>query len=378
MRVLLVSAYFRPHVGGIERFTEILARGLAERDHEVTVLCCRFAAAPLRERLDGVSVVRIPASYVIDRLLGVPYPLPSPVGLVASLQELFAAADVVHVQDALYASSVTALALARRRKVPSVLTQHVGFVPQRSRWLDSVERAAILTLGRSARLATVVAALNQAVARWAEEQWKLPHVRVLPVGIPAPPAAVKDRAETRHSFGLPADCFLALFVGRDVPKKGLDVFLAAHDSAYQLVAVTDRAHTRGEAVFLRFMSPARLWELFSCVDAFVLPSEGEGFPISLQEALASGLPVVTSFQPGYEHYLSPEDVLYVDREPGAVRAALRRLVESTEETRRLAERARLVAVRHFRVERFVAAYEALYAEAHAISSGRAARSRHLV
>jgi D-inositol-3-phosphate glycosyltransferase len=365
MRVLLMSANFRPHVGGIERFTENLAAGLAERGHAVTIICCRFGGAPLREERDGVSIVRIPSSYVLDRLFGVPYPLPSPVRLVASLRRLLADADVVHIQDALYATSVAALLFAHRRRVPSVLTQHVGFVPQHSRWLDALQRAAIASLGRSARLATVVATLNRAVARWAEEQWKLADVRVLPVGIPAPSVSTGDRDEVRRSFGLPPDRFLALFVGRDVPKKGLDVFLGAHDSAYQLVAVTDRAGAAGEAVVLPFMSAERLGELLRCVDAFVLPSEGEGFPVSLQEALAVGLPVVTTSQPGYDQYLSPDDVLYVERDPESVRAALHRLVGSDELRRHLGERARAVAQQHFGIERFVAAYEAVYAEARA-------------
>jgi D-inositol-3-phosphate glycosyltransferase len=374
MRVLLVSANFRPHVGGIERFTEILAGGLAARRHEVTVLCCGFGGAAPRERFDGFSVVRVPSSYALDRRLRVPYPLPSPLSLVASLREL-AGADVVHVQDAIYATSVAALIAARRQGVASVLTQHVGFVPQHSRPLDLLQRAAIASLGRSARLATVVASLNRAVAHWAEDQWGLAHVRVMPVGIPAQSSPTRDRAEVRRSFGLPADRFLALFVGRDVPKKGLDVFLAARDAAYELVAVTDRAPARAEAILLPFMSPERLGELLRCVDAFVLPSEAEGFPVSLQEALAGGLPVVTTLQPGYDQYLSPEDVLYVERDPEAVRVALRRLVDSEELRRRLAERGRVVAEQHFGVEPFVAGYEALYAEARTLSSGRAARSQ---
>jgi D-inositol-3-phosphate glycosyltransferase len=374
MRVVLVSANFRPHVGGIERFAEILAAGLAGRGHQVTVLCCRSGSAPRREVADGFAVVRIPSTYVAERLLGVPYPVPSPLPLVATLRGLLAEADVVHVQDGLYATSVAALALARRHEVPSVLTQHVGFVPQRSRLLDTLERAAIATVGRSARLATVVATLNRAVARWAQEQWRLGDVRVLPVGVPAHAAALHDRDELRRSFGLPRERFLALFVGRDVPKKGLDVFLGSRDAAYELVAVTDRAPAGDEAIVLPFMSPERLEELLACVDAFVLPSEAEGFPVSLQEALGTGLPVVTTSQPGYDQYLSPADVLFVERDPHSVRAALLRLVDDVELRRRLSERARAVAELHFGVDRFVAAYEELYAEAASIQSSRLPQS----
>jgi glycosyltransferase involved in cell wall biosynthesis len=284
------------------------------------------------------------------------------VTLRRTLARLLSRVDVVHAQDALYASSIAALVLARRRGVPSVLTQHVAFVPQRTRWLDALEQAAIATFGRSARLATLVATLNPAVASWVEERWRIRDVRVLPVGIPSRTDAAGDRAAVRRSFGLAPDRFVALFVGRDVPKKGLDVFLAAADERYELVAVTDRPR-EGGATFLPFMSPRRLQELLGCVDAFVLPSEGEGFPISLQEALASGLPVVTTRQPGYDHYLSPDDVLYVERDAEAVRGALRRLVDGEELRLRLSERSHAAARRHFGLERFIDAYEEIYDEA---------------
>jgi D-inositol-3-phosphate glycosyltransferase len=67
VRIALVTAYFRPHVGGVETFVETLAGGLAARGHDVTVVCCRTdARSPLRE--DGV--VRIPATNVVERRLG--------------------------------------------------------------------------------------------------------------------------------------------------------------------------------------------------------------------------------------------------------------------------------------------------------------------
>jgi D-inositol-3-phosphate glycosyltransferase len=110
------------------------------------------------------------------------------------------------------------------------------------------------------------------------------------------------------------------------------------------------------------MSPDRLQTLLRCVDAFVLPSEGEGIPISLQEALAAGLPVITTRQPGYEGFLSAEDALFVERDPVSVRAAIGRLAGDNELSRKLSARSLAVAGHHFGADRMVEAYEALYAE----------------
>jgi D-inositol-3-phosphate glycosyltransferase len=363
MRVALVSSNFRPHVGGIERFVEILAGGLAASGHEVHVVCCRFAGAPLREELDGFTVHRIRSSYVLDRVMNVPVPVPEPVAMLRLLRERVARADVVHVQDAIYATSPPALALARRARVASVLTQHVAFVPQGSRGLDSVQHAAHASIGRCARLATVVATYNPTVADWVRERWSIPEPRVLPVGV-TPASTPGDRAELRRSFQLPPDRLVALFVGRDVPKKGLDVFVRAADPAYELVAVTDRAPGGAAGVrIIPFIAPERLQELLGCVDAFVLPSEAEGFPLSLQEALAMGLPVLTTWQRGYEHYLGRSDVIVIERDAGSVREALLRLVADAGFRASLAERSRAAAERSFGVERFVSAYEETYHDA---------------
>jgi phosphatidylinositol alpha-mannosyltransferase/phosphatidylinositol alpha-1,6-mannosyltransferase len=360
LRVLLTSANFRPHVGGIERFAEMLARGLAGRGHAVTVLACRYEGAPVRELGDGYDIVRVPSSYAAETRLGVPYPLPSP-ALLRTLRELIREVDVVHVQDALYATSVATLLTAHRHRVPSVLTVHVGFVPQRSATLDAAQRLAIATLGRAARLASAVATYNPAISEWVARAWGIDEPRVMPAGVEAP-TATATRSETRHSFGLDEERFIALFVGRDVAKKALDIFLSAGDPSYDLVAVTDRPGTVPGATLLPFMPVDRLHDLLQAVDAFALPSEGEGFPLVLQEAFAYGLPVVTTMQPGYDHYLDDGDVIEIQRDAGSLREALVRLAGSPDLREHLSRRSLAVAGRSFGLDRFVAAYEELYTE----------------
>jgi D-inositol-3-phosphate glycosyltransferase len=367
LRVLLVSANFRPSVGGIERYVETLAHGLADRGHAVTVAACRTDGAPAEEQDRAVRIVRIAATDVLDSRLNVPYPIPSPISAVRVLRRLVADADVVNPQDALYATSVLSLAFARRARVPSVLTQHVAFVPQRNRALDAAQRAAIRTLGRSARLASRVVTYNPAVAAWAKEAWGLPEVRVLPPGVLEPPAV--DRDAQRRELGLPADRFVALFVGRDVAKKGLDLFLEARDPSYELLALTDRRPSAAPegARILPFVGPERFRELLCSVDAFVLPSEGEGFPLALQEALVTGVPCVVTPGPGYDHYLRDGEALLVRRDAVEIREALRRLAAEKPLRERLAAKAREAGRREFGVDRFVEEYEALYRAAIALT-----------
>jgi D-inositol-3-phosphate glycosyltransferase len=362
VRILLVTANYRPSVGGIERFVEILAEGLAERGHTVTVATCRTRGAPATEQVGGVRIVRIRASDLPRERLGVPYPVPEPVAAVRTLRALLGDADVVHAQDALYLTTLAALSLARRKRVPSVLTQHVAFVPQRRALLDFAQRAAIATLGRSARLADVVAAYNPSVAVWARRTWGLRDVRALPVGVPVSATSDDERGAVRRELGVEDGAFVALFAGRDVPKKRLDLFLAARDPAYELVAVTDRRDVAPGVRLLPFTSPEQFRRLLAAADAFVLPSEGEGLPLTLQEALVSGIPCVVTREPGYERFLADDDVAFVPPSAEAIRAALVRLAGDPAYRRTLSGRAHATGTASFGLARFVTAYEMLYQE----------------
>ena len=343
---------------------ELLAEGLGARGHDVTVLCCRTERdSPLAEDAGGYRVERVPAVNPVERRFGVPYPLPSPLALRRALRRLLRTADVVHVQDVLYATSVAALRAAHRAGVPAVVTHHVGFVPQANAALDAVEWAAVRAAAPIARLATKSVAYNPDVGDWVERTWRVHEVELVPIGVRTAPSTAE-----RAAFDLPEDRFLALFVGRDVAKKNLDAFAGAADPAYELVAVTDGR--RDGVRTLPFMQPPDLHRVLASADAFVLPSRGEGIPLALQEAMALGLPVVTTLGPGYERYFDAGDVLAVDGTAAGVRAALRRLAADRELRERLAARSRAVAAAHFSLDAFVGAYERAYRDLTRSTPGR--------
>ena len=100
-----------------------------------------------------------------------------------------------------------------------------------------------------------------------------------------------------------------LFVGRLVAKKGLDTALAATaatDGAFRLVVAgpgpLQPQGIRGVDV-LGPIPSERVAELYRAADALLLPSRGEGFPVAVQEAMSSGLPVVMTNDPSYRRYL---------------------------------------------------------------------------
>ncbi|MEA2283573.1 MAG: phosphatidyl-myo-inositol alpha-mannosyltransferase [Solirubrobacteraceae bacterium] len=313
MRILAVSHYALPHLGGIEVVVDGLARELVARGHEVVHVASSATAGAPGRAPGGYRVERVPALNVLERI-DVPYPLFAP-SLVGVLRREIARADVVHAHGLLYQSAAAAIALAARsaRRPARVVTEHVGHVAYAAPLLDRAQALALATLGRAtARRAQALVTLNDAVdAGLAALAPATRRVRIHN-GVdaeryrPAPPG---ERAALRRELGWDDGVPRVLFVGRLVAKKGLDAALAATAEgagAFRLVVVGPGTPPRAPGAnvhVLGAMPPDRVAALYRAADAFLLPSRGEGFPLTAQEAMASGLPVVLADEPAYAEYL---------------------------------------------------------------------------
>jgi glycosyltransferase involved in cell wall biosynthesis len=356
-RVLLVSHYYPPHLGGIENVVQREARGLSAQGVDVTVLTSADRSSVTVE--DGVRVVRVAAWNGAERRAGVPFPLFSPALLTAALR-LVRRADAVHLHDCLYLSSWAAGLAARLTRTPYVLTQHVAVVEHPSGLVRAVQRAVYGVAGRALlRGARAVFTLNASVAQFVRahgaRQQRAHH---LANGVDTehfrPAASEAERTLARERFGLPADRVLVLFAGRLVPKKGYDLLLAAHtpDAGYDLVfsGGGDSAALVGRpgVHHLGTLSQEAVADAYRACDVFALPSTAEGFPLTVQEAMASGLPVVTTDDPGYAPYHLDRDRLsLLPREVPALAAELSALAADPERRARMGEYSRTYAEKAF-------------------------------
>lgn len=377
MRILFVSHYALPHLGGIEVAIDAVASELTRRGHDVAHL----AAAARRDR-EGepgrrpYRVLRLPALNTLEDRTGAPWPVFGP-SLVRALRRELAAADVLHAHGFLYMSSLVALLMAPRARV---LTEHVGHVSYDSKLLDRGEAMAIATLGRfAARRADALVYLNDKVAEDLRDL--APGARLVRIGNGVDtelfhPPREGERARLRSELGWD-ERPRVLFVGRLVAKKGVDLALAAAaaaDGGFELVLVGPGDPPASVPAGVSVLGPlprGRVAELYRAADAFLLPSRGEGFPLTVQEAMASGLPVVLADDPAYEPHLDGAgDGAHTRPADGAALAALlREIVGDPERRERAGAQAAEYARSAFSLEAVTDAHERLYSE---LSDARAA------
>jgi D-inositol-3-phosphate glycosyltransferase len=311
LRVLIVSHYALPHLGGIEIATDGLARALQARGHSVAHVASDATRGEDPIASSPYAVHRVRAFNGLEDRLHIPYPMFSP-RLAGVLRRRIARADIVHAHGLLYQGTLAALAVGRRRGVPVVVTEHVGHVPYDKVAIDRAEAAALASIGRiAARAASAVVALNEGVETLVSRLAPRTPVERIPNGVDTTayrPPDPRERDELRARYGWDA-IPRALFVGRLVGKKGLPLAFAAHEAAHdawRLVVVGPGSPPAEVPHGVELLGPRPREEvarLYRAADAFLLPSRGEGFPVTVQEALASGLPAVLLQDRNYADYV---------------------------------------------------------------------------
>ncbi|MBM4390866.1 MAG: glycosyltransferase family 4 protein [Deltaproteobacteria bacterium] len=180
----------------------------------------------------------------------------------------------------------------------------------------------------AAREVLTVSAHNQALIA---EQYHIA-TRLVRMGVRLPPSPAP-----------PSTPPTLLFAGRNVPKKGLDTLLEAArglDRPARVVVYSNLAAQ--EAVEVRGLRPhEEILSAMASATALVLPcrraedGDMDGIPVVLIEAMARGLPVVTTAVSGLGE-LVDEGVGWVvpPGDPAALRVAMQAVLDNPEEARR--------------------------------------------
>jgi glycosyltransferase involved in cell wall biosynthesis len=205
--------------------------------------------------------------------------------------------------------------------------------------------------------------------------------RVVPLGFDLAPFAAVDaaaRAQARRTLDLPGDVPVVATVGRLTAIKQHHLFLevvhrlvANHPTLVALIAgdgemrgeLEAAAHQLGIAGNVRFLGWRRdLATIYAATDVFLLTSRNEGTPVALIEAMASGVPGVSTDVGGVKDVIGSDAVgrlAPLDDAAGLAAAAHHLLIDPALRAA-VGARARTEVLARFGVERLVNDIAAVY------------------
>ena len=371
--ILRILQVLRPATGGMLGHVELLLSGLNEKGHDIIVAC------PVEEKslhcLKAAGVFKMQPLDTGDDLR--PWLDSLTIGKFARFLDANPF-DIIHAHGA-KAGLITRLALhlGRRQRSPVIVSYHNEISPpSRQGYKRQVRRHAERLLKKDT---AHFIAVSPSIQRELIEEIGCPPQKVsfIPNGIYIN-GAEQTKLPIQAWSDWPEDVFIVSTVARLTWEKGVDVLLEGFARAVKveprlrLVIVGDgpqgvwlreriAAEGLGDQVrLLGYVENAR--SLLGAFDAFALPSRTEGWPLSIMEAMAAGLPVVASGVGGIpELVLGGQCGILV--EPGEVnqlKDALVDLARDPIKARKLGQKAALHARKHFSAQIMVDRVHGVY------------------
>lgn len=283
--------------GGVEIVVGQLAVRMAELGHEVHaynrlgrhVSTREYGRGAKQKYYKGVRLLRIPTLNVrgLDALI---------YSIFATLRALLGRYDVIHYHCE---GPCGMLWLPRLFGIRTVATIH-GLDWQRAKWGGFAKKYLLFGERTAAKKAQAVTVLSQNVQSYFKSIYNRDTV-FLPNGIVE--AKMCPAKEIKQRYGLAREGYI-LFLSRLVPEKGLLYLLQAYrgiKTELPLVVAGGASHSEEYVKLVRqeaqkdprvlltgFVEGEVLAELFSNCKIYVLPSDIEGMPISLLEAMSYG------------------------------------------------------------------------------------------
>ena len=380
MRICFVTLDFSPFRGsGLTVYAETVVRGLAARGHEVTVVA---ASRPESERAEdsedpvNMRIVRVspgPADWIGLGWQAARY-------LRAHRQEF----DAIHFANVHFAYAYRGPFVASAfQSFRQQLTSHHGrpyhtnrrnylfrlFYYSGAKW--AMERPAV---GRASHLIMSSRSTQQEFVR--HYGVSSDRTTLVYLGIDLHRfESLPGQREARRQLGLPGKVPLVLYVGFSTPRKGVEylasalrtmqtpahlVMVGKWEANYPERFLADLGDARPRVHLVGYVPDEDLPTYFAAADLFVLPTLLEGFGIPLAEAMAAGLPLVTTSGGSAGEVAGPAGLIVPPADDQSLANAMDRVLTEPELAGRLSYAGRERARTLFDERHMAAAIEAVY------------------
>lgn len=374
IKILLISPYFFPHIGGSQRYMEELYVHLREKMPHVgvDVLCYNTDAAAEKENHRGLTVYRVPCWQILAGQFAIPNPI-ALIGLLYKLRQNNY--DFVHTHLRFFDATWWAWIYARLIRAKSIFTEHVASRPVHEN--QTVELIASLVDQTLAAWSLphydVVTATNRSTQNFLKRTYNLPQqIQLVYGGVDTAyftPVARSNRTIPVIHKKLKATETVISFVGRLIWAKGASKLYQVYrrllpkmkknvslviagggplSSNFRKQIKQDNLEDR--VWFLGPLDAKKVREVLQASDIFVHPSHhNEGFPNVILEAGASGNYVIATDVAGVREVIIPGRTgkLIPPGDERAIAQALSWALAHKAKSRRIAMALRKSLIHHF-------------------------------
>ena len=371
MKIAIVTNYFYPVEGGVERHTYYIAKNLVERGHKVTVITSDKTrdSKTLKkyEVKDKIRIIRLPVLIKIGDF-GVIFPR-----VIKEIKKI--SPDIVHLHVFRHFHNLIPFFI----KKPCIITPHWPNYPKEVRkpYVDILVSLFDRILGKAVlKKCRKIIAITDLEKEWLVGKFKINqrNIEVIPNGIPKEYLKKRYGTKVRKKLNLRRNQKIVLCISRLHKSKGIDqvikiatffkdvVFLIAGRDGGEKKNLLKLAKPLKNIHFIENVSDEKKLELYAASDVFVHPSHYEGFGIVVLEAFSQGVAVITSDKGGLPWVVSDAGLIFKDKDLKDLKDKLSLLLKEDKLRKNLAKKGKN-RVKDFTWENIVNKIEKVYEKA---------------
>ena len=324
--------------GGIEVVVEELATRMVQQGNKVTcynrsghhVAGTEFDTESLSE-YKGVKLINV---FTMEKK-GLAAVTSS---IVASIRSAFGKYDVVHI----HAEGPAFLCWFPKLFGKKVIVTVHGLDHARAKWSKFASTYIMMGEKNAVRFANEIIVLSRGVQQYFKDVYNRKTI-FIPNGVNRP--KIKEAKEITEKFDLEKDSYI-LFLGRLVPEKGIKYLISAYrnvktdkklviaggssDTDEFMNELKEISREDDRIIFTGFVQGTILEELYSNAYIYTLPSDLEGMPLSLLEAMSYGNCCVTSDIPECAEVVEGKAVIFKKSDISDLKDKLQELCDDVE------------------------------------------------
>ena len=357
MRILMISDVYFPRINGVSTSTQIFREELIRRGHKVTLIAPHYPNCAQED-----DIIRIASRQVLfdpeDRMM-------KPKDVMALLPMLRSEQfDLLHIQTPFIAHHL-GVKLAAALNIPSIETYHTFFEEYLFHYVPFVPKAWMRALARyftrkQCNAVDSVVVPSTAMSDILGHYGVTTTMKIIPTGMELDKFRGCNGAAFRQRYAIPAQRPTLIHIGRVAHEKNIGFLLQMlhhlRKSLPEILLIiagegpalphlrqqTSKLGLSDNVLFVGYLSRAdALLDCYCAGDAFVFASRTETQGLVLLEAMALGVPVVSTAVMGTKDILEPRRGALVAREdPVQFADTVKRLLQNEFLRKRLSKEAR--------------------------------------